>query len=397
MTLVRKMAPLAGAALVLSAVACSSSSSQAPAAATGSGGAGSYKIDFIGDLSGADSVNGQSASNGFEAYIKQLNAAGGVNGHQVTVNTYDTQSTQAGGEAAGRQAIQDSPTGTVFGGSSDGVAAIAPLFSAAGNLAMVAAASGPDPAPSWFFETTTSPAQLNADFVGRAKELLGGSLRGKKVALEGVNVAFVAQAWATLIPELKADGATVSTEKVTINQISFTSQAAQVAAFKPDVILSLDTEPDTATVVKALLTAGVTAPFLASESDSDGPFMSKLNAPNYEADTTEKPAVDSPAFQAAGKKYNIDLTGANSTQGWVLGGVVQAALTACGYPCSSSQFLATLNKLDSVTPTGGILWGPLSFSATDHMGVGSSQFVSWNSSTGTVVPDGSPISVKGVG
>ena len=71
------------------------------------------KIDLIDDLTGIyTTVNNPQP---VKAYIKDLNAHGGIDGHKVSLKIYDGQSTAAGALQAARRVIQDKPAGVFIG------------------------------------------------------------------------------------------------------------------------------------------------------------------------------------------------------------------------------------------------------------------------------------------
>ncbi len=67
----------------------SSSSSTQPA--TGSASGGAIKIGHYGSMTGSEATFGVSTDNGIKLAVKERNAAGGVNGKQIQLITYDDQ------------------------------------------------------------------------------------------------------------------------------------------------------------------------------------------------------------------------------------------------------------------------------------------------------------------
>src|SRR3954451_18971258 len=65
------------------------------------------KVALIEDLTGGFSAI--SGPNPSLAFIKDLNANGGLNGYKVVTKTYDGQSTDAGTLQSARRAMQDHP------------------------------------------------------------------------------------------------------------------------------------------------------------------------------------------------------------------------------------------------------------------------------------------------
>jgi branched-chain amino acid transport system substrate-binding protein len=119
MRLTSRKTQLACAAVVVAVAvsACSSSGSSSPAAGgstTGAsaGGTGSastgkpIKIGIINDSTGVASSGFKKTEVGVKAYINALNAAGGVNGHQIQYVIADSTSSPTGAQTAAQKLVQ---------------------------------------------------------------------------------------------------------------------------------------------------------------------------------------------------------------------------------------------------------------------------------------------------
>ena len=111
---------LCAASLVLAAVACgdddSSGLASAPNRAAGSSATGgatasdgsTIKIGYLGPQSGAVGADlRRRRSRASQAYVKYWNDRGGVNGHQLELSVYDTQSNSSAVLAGARKAVGD--------------------------------------------------------------------------------------------------------------------------------------------------------------------------------------------------------------------------------------------------------------------------------------------------
>jgi ABC-type branched-subunit amino acid transport system substrate-binding protein len=98
------------------ATACGSSDSTSTAASGGTSAAASpkvLKIALIEDMTGSFApISGPQPS---QAFIKDLNENGGLNGSQIEATVYDGQSTAAGTLQAARRAAQTQPAGILMG------------------------------------------------------------------------------------------------------------------------------------------------------------------------------------------------------------------------------------------------------------------------------------------
>ena len=88
----RRSSAIASFVLCASLLGCGGGSkpagdgAQAPAAASDT-----ILIGHFGSMTGAEATFGQSTDNGVRLAIKEVNAAGGVKGKQITLKTYDDQ------------------------------------------------------------------------------------------------------------------------------------------------------------------------------------------------------------------------------------------------------------------------------------------------------------------
>ncbi len=85
----RRVAAVAGAAAGLLVIAACGSSSSGGSASASSGG--DYVIGNVGTFSGAYASSNIGAKDGLDAWVKSVNASGGVNGHQVKLIQKDDQ------------------------------------------------------------------------------------------------------------------------------------------------------------------------------------------------------------------------------------------------------------------------------------------------------------------
>ncbi|HEY5473781.1 MAG TPA: ABC transporter substrate-binding protein, partial [Candidatus Limnocylindrales bacterium] len=133
---------LAGAfaivALVILAVGCGSKSTSS------SGGGAPIKIGFFAPESGFAAADGASAYDSAQLAVKDINAAGGVNGRQLQLVNYDDASDpKQAVTIATRLVTQDKVTAVVSGSYSDQTLAAAPIFQRASIPTLAAYAVNP--------------------------------------------------------------------------------------------------------------------------------------------------------------------------------------------------------------------------------------------------------------
>src|SRR5215813_548193 len=79
-----------GAGAILALAACGTSNNN-----TTTDTGGTYKWGLDVELSGALSFYGQSIADGVKAYVEEVNAKGGINGHQIELTSLDDAGDQS--------------------------------------------------------------------------------------------------------------------------------------------------------------------------------------------------------------------------------------------------------------------------------------------------------------
>lgn len=377
---------VAVAAVALGAVtlaACASSS--AGTGSTGSGGSKSpYKVAIVADLTGPSSPVVIPFVQGVEAYFHMINTHGGINGRKIDYGTpADGQSTTTGAVSAIKTALASSPDAIV--GELTGLAAGQDLLATAKIPTMVAAA----PSPAWELGSKSYPWYfgMNGDYLGPYvqgfKHLFGGSVKGKKIDFVTLNMpAEVFQAQSTA-RALRAQGATTPvTKQVDITQLSFTSEAAAIAASHPDAVAMYVVGAAPKALTDQLAADGFHGPIIGFQPASQAAVISQIASPNYYG--ARYTQLTTPVISAAAKAAGIKLAaGSDLTQGWVGAAVVATGLGGCKSSCSPAVIEHTLESTPVKAP--GVLFGNMTFSASNHLGNESYGYYHYNSSSKQVV------------
>ncbi|MGZ8514772.1 MAG: ABC transporter substrate-binding protein [Candidatus Limnocylindrales bacterium] len=192
------------AAVVLVAAGCSTGSSSPTAAQSG----GEIKIGFFAPESGFAAADGESAYDAAQLAVKDINAAGGVNGSQLSLVNYDDASdAKQAVTIATKLTSQDNVTAVVSGSYSDQTLAAAPIFQRAGVPMLAAYAVNPGiPATGDFI--------FQQDFTGQvegkaAASALVKSLGASKVAIVAIKNDFGSALVEGFTSEANALGATI--------------------------------------------------------------------------------------------------------------------------------------------------------------------------------------------
>jgi branched-chain amino acid transport system substrate-binding protein len=382
---------LAAAVIVIAAAsavaACSSSSS------TGSGGgegSKSYTVAIVADETGALAGTYGSAPAGLQTYLDQLNASGGVNGHKISLDVLDAKSDPNSALTAFRQAMSDNPTVIVHAGVSSELSSAQSLMSSAGIPVLSDSTLDtllvPEPAP-WFFNIYPTASQFAASQILQIQKAAGGSLKGKKIAIvEGVSssldeqLAFVENQYA------KQLGYSYTITKIT-NGITAFPQASQIASSHPAGVDLLTIGNDTATIVKALTSAGLNVPMVSNTTGASDAFLTQVGLGNYYGlEPAPTPRAGSP-LTALAEKYG-QAPAANNPSfslGYTDGYLIERALTQCGSSCDASGVIKGFESISNATVPDGAMYGPVSFSSTNHVGMNAVAFSTYDTSTKAVV------------
>jgi branched-chain amino acid transport system substrate-binding protein len=198
------LAVVAGLALV--AAACGSSS---PSSSSSSGAGGSpIKIGFFAPESGFAAADGASAYDSAQLAVKDLNAAGGVNGRKLQLVNYDDASDpKQAVTIATRLVTQDKVTAVVSGSYSDQTLAVAPIFQRDSIPMLAAYAINPGiPATGDYIYQQ----DFNGIVEGRAGAVaLINNLGAKKVAIVAIKNDFGSSLVQGFTEAAKALGATI--------------------------------------------------------------------------------------------------------------------------------------------------------------------------------------------
>jgi ABC-type branched-subunit amino acid transport system substrate-binding protein len=396
-------------ALALAASACSSSSksstgsSNTTTASSSSANAGQpYTISFVGDLTGGNAQNAQPELAGAEGAVYAINQAGGVNGHPLKFTTVqDSQSTATGAETAVRTALGTPTTFTTGAMSGSEVAATASVYNSAGipSIGVSYPVAALINSPNWFTLAPTGP-QVAAGAVNGIKGLLGGSLQGKTIGFEGLQTPTVDNNLAAIKALVTADGGKMGPIlRDPLTFTSWTSQAAQVASAHVDGFIINHAESSTAIVAKALLTAGLTVPIVATEGASSDTLFKTVGASNFyavrEASESAVAAGTPPAQAAAAAGYGSASTlNPYFAREWGVIYAVANALKSCGFPCSASSLESALTSMGSFTVPDNVYLGPVDFTSSQHAGLTTAQLYSYDSGKGMGVPSGQPFSIN---
>jgi ABC-type branched-subunit amino acid transport system substrate-binding protein len=371
----RLLASLIG--VVLGVAACGGGSTS-----SGGGSKSPYLIAYVADLTGGNSANSLGGQAGFNTAVKEINDGGGVDGHKLQVTPYDSQSDVNAFQAQLRQALGTNPTvisGQWLSGSNSAAASI---FNSA-NVPVVTAAysvTGVDTIPYWLTTSPLGPG-VGKGAVNGVKATLGGSLTGKKIAFEGLNSPAVDANLAAIKSQVEAEGGSMGViVRDPISFSSWSSQAANMAASKPNAVIVNNTDGNNTTVVKALGVAGLNVPVVATEGANSDQMLQAVSSQNfYAVREHNQPAIGSKVYKdatsvgATADKINQSYFGKMYAAAYI----IADTLAKCGTSCNGTKFASTVSGLGKTTIPNNVLLGPVDFSKS-HAGLTTAQIWAWD-------------------
>jgi branched-chain amino acid transport system substrate-binding protein len=380
------------AVTTLAAAACSSgSSSSAPPASasaastagpasTSTGAASASKSPVIfaamGPNSGSEYNPGpQSTKNQYEALAAAWNSVGGIDGHPIQLDFYDTESSAAVAvqivpkvEASDAKAFFS----CCFAAESEAADA---KTSTEGPITFNADPNIPMPSGSYLFDATMPATEGLA-----ATEKFIGLKGWKKVALLTDTTPGEDTARDSLTSAAGANGYTVTTDQIfDVSATSLATQISQIAATKPDAIVLWSVGPQIATAFSAIAASSLAGtPVLLADGDLNLAILKKtastLPANTYAPGAYYLVAQSGgvPADEAAVLTYFLKAQGfTGSTNDNVASYIVDsfnvavAAVAHVGVNATNQQILNYVQTLSGFQGINGVYH----FSPSNHTGL----------------------------
>ncbi|WP_214105244.1 ABC transporter substrate-binding protein [Acrocarpospora catenulata] len=356
---------------------------------------GEYRVGMSMDLSGAIAFNGKPAASGFQAYVADLNARGGVNGKKIDLKVLDDASDVAKGRANVQQFASEGRLAT-FGFILSNLS-LANLPVATQNRLPIVGLGGPgslfDPVQAYYFSYELRAERLESAILNYlATRAKADGIAKPRVAVFSVDTPSNRDMVQLATQDIAGRGWELATvQYMPVAPTDVTAQASEIKASRPDYVLLSHNDAGSLVAVRGLRAQGVDVPVVNQWAGSADATLKQLGdkyaAFRTFASPTETgiPAVD--AMKAAATKAGEakNMTNPYFTQGWVAGSLLEQTLKACGVDCSTGQqFRDALEKLGEIDTDG--LSGPLQVSAESHELVKTVRFFTWDASTDQAKP-----------
>jgi branched-chain amino acid transport system substrate-binding protein len=360
-----------GGMLTGALAACSSSSSGGSSGNSG-GSKGPIMLGESNSLTGDLAAACSPTNSGFLAWVKSVNAAGGVGGRQIDVKVLDDAGDPATAVGNVRQFKSDGVAAVVAGCGSTTAGAMGPALNADKIPYLFPDASVPalaSPVLPYVFNLLPLYNNEMAGITKAAMTKYGpGSNYFQSLEIPGTNVIGAAIEAAT-----KAAGGTfVGTDLLPAGPPNVTPYVSKVSQLKPDYLSMINDVTDGNRIVAAMASQGV----LPKHILAFGGFESTQFSQGLPESAQKLMLIASPISPAGTPqtkqcetiltKYKVVISG-QAIVGCAQGQAVVAALKAANGNYSAANILKALNSMQNVKIGPEI--GALSYSPTDHVGV----------------------------
>jgi branched-chain amino acid transport system substrate-binding protein len=358
------------ASLSVGTLGCSSAASSEP-----------YKIGGLFAVTGFNSPLGTPEKQTALLMEEQINKAGGINGRQVKLVIYDTESDETKAVSLAKKLIEQDKVLAIIGPSSTGESmalidtmekAEVPLISCAASIQIV------QPVRKWVFKMPQSDSLAVSEIFGylKAKGLT-------KVALLTSSGGYGTTGKAALDKAGPAAGITfVAAETFADKDTDMTVQLTKIKGSEAQALIVWGTNPGPAIIAKNMKQLGMTIPLLNSHGIANRKFIELAgDAANGVVFPAGKLLIadslpDSDAQKAVLTKYAADFKAKYNADADTFGGhaydafmMVTKAIEKAGG--DKAKIRDEIEKTQGFVGTGGIF----NISAEDHNGLGKGSFV----------------------
>jgi len=355
------------AVVAVGLTACSS------AGASGGPGGAPIVIGGTSDLSAQFSTNGRGLQAGLQIAVDAINKRGGIDGRPLKLVFLDDAAQVSRGVANATRLVTQEGAVVIAGNLLSNVCKATQPTAAAKNVPLLCNSGditqfGNPPDPNVYQPIVLQPLETPAMF----------AVAEKVVATPQPRAAFIGLASAAiqaLQENQKAEATSrgwpiAQSEIVPLTATDLNAQVSTIAASKPDVVFANLADATSILLVRGLRAAGVTAPIVASDSSTTVTAETTKDTNFYVVEALSPGGTPGDGYQKfldAGAAAGIDTGKPFVSRGYQQGLIIEAALSACG-GCSGQKLIDALDQL--TLDTGGLTSGPVRFTKTDHVGVG---------------------------
>jgi ABC-type branched-subunit amino acid transport system substrate-binding protein len=380
MNLRRALAIFCAALLALVLSACGSSGSDESSS-------GNYKFDLVSNFTGPVGTVQGIPMIMLQAYIKKVNADGGVNGKEISLNQTDAAADVQKAVVGVRSAASDSSVLAVLGlGVSAQMESETPLLNSS-ELAGIATPGGRTEATPYVWTMGVNFRLMSID---AAKFVLAKSA-SPKVATIGIDLPDTRLADKVIQHEIQAGGGTrVGAQFLPVDQQDATAAVKSLVSQHPDwLVVTGVLGGQNTSILQAMKLYAPKTPIIFASNGCATSVMAAADVDNLYAACPALPpqtsygptssTVRDIAKQYGGDKAISGVDDSYATMGYELGRALVAALKSCSSPCDRKAFHSALGSVK--LPGDGLVAG-LDFTKPDHTAYTGSAIVKWDSAKG---------------
>lgn len=340
-----------------------------------------YKIGGIFSSTGRASFLGDPEMKTMEMLVEKINAAGGIDGHQVEAVIYDSEGDPAKAVSAVNKLLYKDKVLAIVGPSTTPTTLAIVNFVERAQVPLISCAAGvkiTDPIKPWVFKTAQTDLLAVAAVYGHMQK------KGiKTIGILTVSNAFGESGKAQLLSQAGDFGITVvKAESFGGQDTDTTAQLTKIKAASPDAIVCWGTNPGPAVVARNAKQLNIDIPLYQSHGVGSPKFIELAGdaaegivLPTGKILVTDLLKDDDPQkkiLQGYTSDYQARWNGNVSGFGGYAYDAVNLLVKAMAGTNGDKKMIR--DNLESITNHLGAT-GAFNFSATDHNGLGSDAFV----------------------
>ncbi|SKB06112.1 ABC transporter substrate-binding protein [Aeromicrobium choanae] len=349
----RFRAATAAAALALLVAACGGGSDDEAAE-----GDGTYKWGINAELSGVTAYYGEGMEVGLESYVEEVNAAGGINGHEIELVTLDNGADASRTATNTTQLATAEEVSAIFGfvlsANCSAGTPVAERYKV--PLACMSLAESND----YAFSLGADNTRAGSAMIAAAKEVSGQ--QNPRAALVNINTLTSIGFGDQVEEKAAAEGVELVTrQEIDLAASDSSTQIAKLVAARPDVVMMSNTGPGFLSVLKGLRSAKIDAPIIWVDGTGNLPSLAESTDEGVYALTVAEVVDPAKAEGAAaeflksvGSRMKSDnllqVNGAYTVPAYMTARLFGAAMETCGYPCSGEDLRKELEKTSIELP-----------------------------------------------
>jgi len=354
------------------------------------GEAGPYTVGVTLELTGAISELGEGFLRGAQAHVDSVNSAGGVAGRQIELVALDHSNKPDQGVANATRLITDDGAIAITGMVLSSICSAVERVTSEREVPLLCSGAEPDllePVRPYVYGTRMPTAFQAATVVDFAGTLVDGDDR--TLAYLGLSAPSTSEYGRRIVAAAEEQGWNiVATEEVTPEVTDMSSQVAEIAAARPDVIITGLQDAPFILFMRTIQAQGLDIPVINYESGSSLTALEGANSANvYVARALAYPALAAgpgvERFVADATAAGVDPNGPYVINGYLAAMIIVEGLRGCGDSCTSATLHDALDSLQ--VDTGGLTSGALGYSTESHAPGSSINIYRWDPEAGEPV------------